>query len=184
MLYEKYKKDVGEYADWFKQVKWRFFGTFTFAWKVSDQQAKKDFNGFIDRLESLLKCDVGYVRGDEKRFSGCGKPASARHFHAILTCVAPASSEFIAELWMSMMGRRSNGAGALVLPYDPNLNGVSYVLKQINQPDGDWDFRKLHLFHPLAGEEKVTKRLRRYLRRHPALAQILVGKHVDEEKHY
>jgi hypothetical protein len=75
--------------------------------------------------------------------------------------------------------------GALVLPYDPNLNGVSYVLKQINQPDGDWDFRKLHLFHPLAGEEKVTKTFAQApASPTPALAQILVGKHVDEEKHY
>ncbi|HEY1678121.1 MAG TPA: hypothetical protein VGG04_10470, partial [Candidatus Sulfotelmatobacter sp.] len=56
------------YADWVKQIDWKLFCTFTFAWRVSDPQARKTFDEFIDRLERSLRSDVCYVRGDEKRF--------------------------------------------------------------------------------------------------------------------
>lgn len=160
------RKIAEAYADWFKEINWKLFCTFTFAWRVSDQQAIETFAGFINRLESLLKCDVGYVRGDEKRFSGCGKPACARHFHVLLTCTALVDPELIETIWMSMAGHRANGAGALVKPYDANLNGASYVMKLINQPEGDWAFRKLHLFHPSLADKKTTARSRRYMYRH------------------
>ena len=62
--YREDRNKVEEYANWLKQVNWRLFCTFTFAWRVSDQQAKKTFADFINRLEKHLKCDVGYVRGD------------------------------------------------------------------------------------------------------------------------
>ncbi len=78
-------KLVEGYADWLKLVEWKLFCTFTFAGKVSDAHANRGFDEFIDGLERHVKCDVGYVRGDERRFSGCGKPASGRHFHALLT---------------------------------------------------------------------------------------------------
>lgn len=164
--YTSDRKLTEQYARWLKQVDWRLFCTFTYAWRVSDPQAHRIFAAFINRLERLLKCDVGYVRGDEKRSSGCGKPACARHFHVLLACAAPITPEFVASLWMGMAGNRSDDGGAKVEPYDPNLNGVSYVLKLINQADGDWDFRKLHLFHPLFSSEECGKRMRRNLRRH------------------
>ncbi|HXR15714.1 MAG TPA: hypothetical protein VN777_05825, partial [Terriglobales bacterium] len=56
-------------TDWLKAVPWKFFCTFTFAWRVSDPQAEKAFDAFINRLERHLGCEVCFVRGDEKRFS-------------------------------------------------------------------------------------------------------------------
>jgi len=162
------RKTAEEYADWVEQVPWKLFCTFTFAWKVSDPQAENTFVGFINRLERVLKCDVGYVRGDEKRLSGCGKPACGRHFHVLLTSVAPMQPAVVEWLWMNMAGNRSDNAGAQVQPYDSNQNGVSYVLKFINRVDGDWKFRKLHLFHSSASKGKLNKRMRRLLRRHHA----------------
>ena len=165
------------YAVWINEVPWHLYGTFTFAWRVSDQHANNIFGAFIDRIEQFLQCDVGYVRGDEKRFSGCGKPACARHYHVLLICTAPLTPEFVEELWMSMAGRRSDGAGAVVTPYAPGpdpksrLKGPSYVMKFINQVDGDWAMSKMHLFKPPPGEEKVRSRMRRHLRRHPDLEQ-------------
>src|ERR1035437_8553923 len=170
--YEADKATSKEYARWLKQVDWQLFCTFTFAWRVSDQQAIQTFGEFVNRMEQLMRCDVGYVRGDEKRFSGCGKPACARHFHVLMTCTVPAEHEYVEALWMSMAGTRIDDAGAQVKPYDPNLNGASYVLKFINQVDGDWAMRKMHLFNPPPGEEKVRSRMRRHLRRHPALEQF------------
>src|ERR1035438_1590697 len=110
--YEADRTTTEEYARWLKQVDWQLFCTFTFAWRVSDQQANQTYGEFINRLEQHLKCDVGYVRGDEKRFSGCGKPACARHFHVLLACVAPVAPEFVEAIWMSMAGNRSDNAGA------------------------------------------------------------------------
>lgn len=97
---------IDELAFWVKKVDWKFFGTFTFAWEVSDQQAENVFAAFIVRLERHLRCEVCFIRGDEKTFSGSGKPATGRHFHALLTCVAPVNANFIASLWKSMAGTR------------------------------------------------------------------------------
>jgi hypothetical protein len=70
---------------------------------------------------------------------------------------------------MEMAGNRKDNAGAQVVPYDPKLDGVSYVLKFILQPDGDWALRKLELFHPEPRSlPPTTKRMRRHLRRHLA----------------
>jgi hypothetical protein len=167
------RQTANQYAKWLMSVPWKFFATFTFAWKVSDPQAAKIFDAFINRLEKYLQCDVTYVRGDEKRISGCGKPESGRHFHVLLTCVAPIDPRWVEELWMSMAGERSDGAGAQVKPYDGSRNGASYVMKLINQVEGDWKFRKLHLFHRLLmSEGTLNRRQRRNVRRHETRQQF------------
>src|SRR5205823_3781028 len=117
-------------------------------------------------LEDLLKCDVAYIRGDERRPSGGRKSASARHFHVLMVCAAPVTPQVVEEHWMKMAGNRSDNAAAQVRVYDPSQNGISYVLKGICQTDGDWTFRKLHLFLPSWKEEKFNCRQRRVLRRH------------------
>jgi hypothetical protein len=165
------RKIAEAYATWLKQIDWQLFCTFTFAWPVSDPQANEVFSGAIHKIEEHYRSDVGYVRGDEKRFSGCGKPACPRHYHALLTCAAPLSPTYVADLWMSIAGHRSDGAGAEVDVYDADKNGASYVLKLINQPGGDWTPRKLELFLPAATIEVAGKRMRRHLRRHHAREQ-------------
>ena len=156
-----------EYADWVTQVDWRLICTLTFAWQPNDERASKTFDAFINRLEHALKADVCYVRGDEKRFSGCGKPACGRHYHVLMTSVAPMHPAFVEWLWRSMAGNRSDYAGAQVEPYNPGRWGAKYVLKFISKPEGDWAFRNLHLFHPEARNlQTPTARQRRQIRRH------------------
>src|SRR5262249_55369625 len=160
------RKFVKECAWWLKLVAWQVFCTFTFAWRVSDQQAEKTFAEFINRLERTLKADVAFVCGSEKRFSGCGMSACGRHFHVLLASAAPLQPLFLEEIWKSMAGNRSDDAGALVKPYDPSRNGAEYVLKSAPK-EGDWTFRNLHLFHPEAGTlYHVNARLRRRAARH------------------
>src|SRR5438874_5024467 len=84
--YASDRERLEHYANWLKQVFWNFFATLTFAWRVSDSQAEKIFNEFVKRLERNLRCNVTYIRGDEKRLSGCGKSACARHFHVLFAC--------------------------------------------------------------------------------------------------
>lgn len=169
-----YKADlaiVEHYAQWLRPIDWRLFCTLTFAWRVNDQQAHNIFVAFIKRLQCRFKSDVGYVRGDEKRPSGCGKPACGRHYHVLLACAAPVAPEYVEALWMSMAGKRGDQAGAKVEPYNRNRNGLSYVLKLINQEHGDWTPGNLHLFLPPVPGVPVSKRMRRHLLRHHAREQ-------------
>lgn len=167
------RANIRAYADWFERINWQLFCTFTFAWNVSDPQADKSFSAFIDRLERLVRSDVCYVRGDEKRFSGCGKPACARHFHVLLTSAAPLDPPYVERLWMEMAGHRSDHAGAKVEFFDPAQNGVAYVLKMLNQVAGDWKHGRLELFHPeIRALQSPRKRLRRHLQRHKARQQM------------
>jgi hypothetical protein len=167
--YAKDRYAIDKFASWVRSVPWRFFCTFTFAWRVSDPQAENIFAAFIIRLERHLCCEVCFIRGDEKRLSGCGKSASGRHFHVLLTCIAPVNAKFIASLWKSMAGNRSDDAGALVEEYNAIENGATYVLKCINQPDGNWQFRNLELFQPEArASQTVNARWRRKQRRFKA----------------
>ena len=169
--YASDRERLEQYAKWLKQIPWTFFCTLTFAWRVSDRQADQIFKEFIKRLESTLRCNVAYVRGDEKRLSGCGKSACARHFHALLACTTPVTPRYIEESWMAMAGNRSDGAGAEVKPYDGERKGVEYVLKFINQTEGDWDFHKLDLFLPHEETNAPNHATKRRLRRHRARQQ-------------
>src|SRR5581483_9712002 len=85
MPYQRDLEILHAYGEFLKEFRWQLFCTFTFAWPVSDVQADRVFKAFIDRLEAKTGGCLGYVRGDEKRFSGCGMPASPRHFHVLMT---------------------------------------------------------------------------------------------------
>jgi hypothetical protein len=112
-----------------------------------------------------LRCPIAYIRGDEKRYSGCGKPGAPRHFHALLASACRLDDRLIANVWMDMGGHRENGAGANVRIYDRSLDGLAYTLKFINQPDGDWDLRNLDLFLAPPSPDEMTSRQRRRLAR-------------------
>ncbi len=157
------RDDFGAYDSWFQNVPWQLFCTLTFAWKVSDAQAEQVFRGFVNRLEKRLRAPVAYLRGDEKRFSGCGKPAAPRHFHALLAAHLKLDRHFVADLWMGLAGRRKNGAGANVRVYDPTLGGLAYVLKFIFEPLGDWDLRNVDLFLTAVDPQRIRSRQRRRL---------------------
>lgn len=173
--YRPYAADrilVGDYAAWLKPVKWQLIATFTFGSRLSDEEANRRFDEFIDRLEGTVKSDVTYVRGDEKRFSGCGMPGCGRHYHVVMASAAPLSPAVVEWLWKEVAGSWDDGAD--VQPYDPSRNGIGYVLKMMNQPYGDWTFRNLHLLFPV-GPESLNKRQRRHLRRHEARMKQFAG---------
>ncbi len=163
--YAKDRKMMRDYARWLKQVNWQLIATFTFGSRLSDEEANRKFAEFINRLEATIKADVSYVRGDEKRFSGCGKPACGRHFHVVMTSAAPLHPAFVEWLWRDVAGHRDDGAD--VQPYDASLNAVPYVLKMMDKLHGDWIFRNLHLVFPVSAEI-LNRQKRRHLQRHEA----------------
>lgn len=159
---------VKEYAWWVKEVHWQLIATLTFERKVSDYEAEGIFSDFTNCLERMLKADVCYVCGSEKRFSGCGKPASGRHYHLLLTSAVPMRPAIVKFVWQSVTGNRNDDSGAKVEPYIFSKNGAEYVLKYAPEKDGDWKVRNLELFHPARGLLDLKARSRRHLRRHKA----------------
>jgi hypothetical protein len=167
------KFDLRIYERWLGTVPWQLFCTFTFAWRVSDAQALKVYDEFVRRLEIFLRGPIVYVRGDEKRYSGCGTPEAPRHFHAVITGHRRIDPELVSDLWELLAGRRENGAGANVRIYDPSLRGLAYVLKFISQPNGDWNLRNLDLFLPTAERGPLNRRQRRRLVRQKKRLELL-----------
>jgi hypothetical protein len=158
--------DLSAYVDWLEGIPWQIFCTFTFAWQVSDPQAVKVFGEFVGRMERFLRGPIVILRGDEKRFSGCGMPGAPRHFHTLMAAHRRLNPRSVGDQWMSVAGRRKNGAGADVRVYDPSLGGLAYVLKFINQPMGDWDVRNVDLFLRSSDQWPLNARLRRRQARH------------------
>jgi hypothetical protein len=152
------------YQEWLQRVPWQLFCIFTFAWPVSDMQAIGVFHEFIDRLEKRIRGPITYVRGDEKRFSGCGMPGAPRHFHVLLAAHRRLDRQWVAQQWMALAGRRKNGAGADARVYDASLGGVAYLLKFINQPQGDWDLGNVDLYLRTPGSASHSRQRRRLAR--------------------
>ena len=128
-VFERRQQRDRAYSKWVRIVPWQLFGTFTFPGIVfNDESAFKDFAEFINRLEGSLKSDVAFIRGDERRLSGCGKPACGLHYRALLASIAPMHPGFVEWLWTSQVGQCSHDAGAFVVPYDPIRGGAEYDL--------------------------------------------------------
>ncbi len=157
------------YSKWVRPVGWQLFGTFTFPSVIyHDEWADKNFTEFINSLEESLKSDVCYIRGDERRLSGCGKPACGLHYHALLASLAPMHPALVEWLWINQVGERNGDAGAFVVPYNAIKGGAEYLMKMItaNEAKADWKLRKFHLFHPEARDSyKPNARFRRNLQR-------------------
>jgi hypothetical protein len=155
-----------EVEKWLASIPWQLFATYTFAHRVSDEQARKVFVCYIDRLELHQRAPITCVRGDEKRISGCGKPESGRHFHAVLACAYFIDIATAVRLWEEMAGKRTCGAGADIRPYKAGLGGLCYVVKKAHHPLGDWWFHHLELYLSISPHDsRARRRLRRQLER-------------------
>jgi hypothetical protein len=147
-------ENIQEYPDWLSRVSWKVYATFTFAWPVSDGQANRVFAAFINWLEYELGAPIAFVRGDEKRWSGCGMPASPRHFHVLMASTALLDPLRLVDRWRKFGGSgrlKFNGAdyeydSAKVMDDFDSRQKLEYSLKFVNQTDGDWAHRNLHYF--------------------------------------
>jgi hypothetical protein len=173
--YRPYRQDkqmVAAYAEFFQSVGWQLFATFTFGSQQSDERADWLFKQFINLLERMIHANIIFIRGDEKRFSGTGKPACSRHFHVLLTSAAPLDPFFVECLWKDIAGHRDDGADVRL--YDPGLKGAQYVFKMMNQPYGEWTARNLHLVFA-TDQQKAGRRARRNLRRHEHRVELMAN---------
>src|SRR5947207_8006723 len=140
------REQVFRYSQWLEVVPWQLFATLTFAWSTSEAQSQRVFAEFIDRQEKYFRCPIVFLRGDERRWSGCGKPAVPLHFHVLLAAAVRLDPAYIGDSWMKMAGHRKNGAGADVRIYDSARGALSYTLKFAVTSGGNWNFGNLDLF--------------------------------------
>lgn len=158
------REQVFQYAQWLRRVDWQFFMTLTFSRRVSHPQAVRVFAEFIDGLEAYVRCPMTFIRGDERRFSGCGMPEIPLHFHTVLTSAFRLDRVYIHDAWTRLAGNRRDGAGADVRAYDASQDGLAYVLK-FAVVSGDWSFGNLDLVL-IDDSSKLNARARRRVARH------------------
>ena len=122
---------VAKYGEFFYQWPWDHFATLTFTKSGSLPHSIATWNWFIDRLGRITRGRVSWVRGDEVRWSGCGKPQIPLHFHSLLLFQHPPGPQTVAELWKTQVG------DAQVKQYDPAKGAAWYTSELICYPTGD-----------------------------------------------
>jgi hypothetical protein len=136
---------VTQYGTWLQTFHWNLFGTLTFDPAKSLHSSLSRRNLLVQYLNSLERHYKRRIRcfwAEEKRWSGCGRPAIAPHFHLLMACDRrPLAPEYPQQLWDTLGGR------AEMRVYDPSLDGAFYCAKLISLPDATYD---LVNFPPLA----------------------------------
>jgi hypothetical protein len=163
---------VAAYAEWLGKIPWQLFSTFTFARRVSDEEADVAFRAFINEIERQVRSPIAFVRGDEKRSAGFGLPESGRHYHVLLTSHTALDPVAIAKTWRGYGGNGKDYDSSKVDPFIPELKGAEYCLKMINETEGNWKFRNLHLFLPGYTPGKDNKRSRRRKSRNDSRSSV------------
>ena len=131
---------VGGYGDFLHRWPWDHYAAFTFSRPGSQSGCVRTWHRFIDRLGRLTRGRVGWIRTDELRWSGVGKPEIPLHYHALLMFQRPAAPQAVADLWKSRAG------DAYVEPYNPGKGGAWYESKLLVYPTGNWDLGGLEFF--------------------------------------
>jgi len=128
---------VSEYGSWLRNVNWDLFGTLTFDPKKSLHSTASRHKMLVHYLSSLERYYRRKIRcfwAEEKRWSGCGLPAIAPHFHLLLACDRrPLDPDYPRQLWENLAGK------AEMRVYDFSLDGAIYCAKLIASPDASYD---------------------------------------------
>ncbi|MGA2753233.1 MAG: hypothetical protein ABSE53_05650 [Terracidiphilus sp.] len=135
-------------AAWLQPVPWQLVATLEFPWNARPETADRKFTELIDSVERGMRTRICYARALESRAkSGERVPL---HIHAALASAKPIPHQLVSGIWNSQVGRTnsSNSDLAFIEPYNPSQCGIQYLLKQIDDPDCEWDFRNVHLFNP------------------------------------
>ena len=134
-------------AQWLQSVPWQLFATLEFPYlRTRYETARLKFADMVNTVERCLRTRLGYLYAMETRSkSGAVVPL---HFHAAFTAIRPIPDWLVAGVWNQAVGRSNSVGGdlALVEPYDPSMGGIEYIVKQVGDPNCEWDCRNVHLF--------------------------------------
>jgi hypothetical protein len=136
-------------ADWLRPVPWQLFTTLEFPRRARPEIATAKFGEFIDSMERNLRSRVCSVHVLESKSKDRGERVPL-HIHSALTAIKPIDPWLVSSAWHARVGRTDPTSSDLVLtrPFDPEMGGIEYILKQMDDPDCEWGFRNLHLFNP------------------------------------
>lgn len=129
---DKTEQAIQEYRRWLDGYRWSWFGTLKVTSGFpSDRRAQKMFLTWISQLEKTEgSTDFRWVRVLER-----GRRGTNRHFHVLIGGLRNRRTEW-AEKWNSI------GGDALITAYDPDREGILYMLKTMDENgDLDLDFK-------------------------------------------
>jgi len=135
-------------AEWLRPVPWQLFATLEFPWNASHKTASRLFDSLINKLERFMRTRVCFLRALENR-SKRGERVPV-HIHSALACLRPISPQLVSGIWFASVGRPDSKESDLVEieSFDSSMSGVDYIVKQMGDPDCEWDIRNVHLFNP------------------------------------
>jgi hypothetical protein len=139
---------VSAYGDFISQWPWDHYGTFTFGRQLSQSGSIRQWNEFIDSLGRNTRGRVGWVRADEQRWSGYGRPEIPLHYHALLKYKNVPTPEDVAALWKSRAG------DAKVEVYGSGGGAAYYIAKMFPYEDTKYDLGGLEHFARSAGSDR------------------------------
>lgn len=134
-------KLVDGYGAWLQTYDWDLFGTLTFdpgCSLHSSGSREKTLNTYLGSLERHYRRRIRCFWSEENRWSGCGVPGIAPHFHVLLACDRhPLLPDCPKHLWEDLAGI------ADMRIYDPSLNGAIYCAKLIGLRHAHYGFHNL-----------------------------------------
>jgi hypothetical protein len=175
-LPKRKRRVVDAVAKWLRPVRWQWFISLTFPWKIRSETADMKLQALINSLERHHHAPVGFVAGKESRSRHDGSPVPW-HFHLLITSHVPLSGEAIQCFWLDLIGRGLQsdadillrGEHVMVEPYHAHERGPEYCLKAMNEDTGDWYIHGLERYLPgIPGTARPNHRTVRRQRRNAA----------------
>ena len=136
-------------AEWLQPIPFQLFATLEFPWIANSEAAHKQWARLINTIERSMRSRVCHVSAFENRSKSGGMVTL--HIHSALAALNPIPPQLVTDTWLSLVGRTKSLQSDLVKiePLNDSKSAVPYILKQIGDPDCDWDFHNVHLFNPL-----------------------------------
>jgi hypothetical protein len=131
---------VSAYGDFISQWPWDHYATLTFGRKLSQASCLRHWDEFIDSLGRNTRGRVGWIRADERRWSGYASPEIPLHFHALLKYQHVPAPDEVAGLW------RSRAGDAKVEAYNCGGGAAYYIAKMFPYEDTRYDMGGLEHF--------------------------------------
>jgi hypothetical protein len=141
----KQVQTMASYGEWIVGLApWQLYVTLTFPFAISRSGGDSLFHSFIDSLENEYQATVAYVRCDELRYSGLGRPGTPLHFHCLLTSESRLSSPSVEHAWIRLVNRNHNeiverrDRPARAITYDPAKGASFYLVKDLHSDSFEW----------------------------------------------
>ena len=138
MILKTYHPAQQHWGTYLSGFPWNIYGCGTYREPVGPVKAEALMKRYIERLERKVKADVAFFAARESRTSGCGMSPIPLHWHFVAASKHSYDMDRVAQdLWTDRFGESQ------VEPFDPTGDGLYYICKLANHPNGEFLFGKL-----------------------------------------